>query len=1061
MESFRGTRGWLRVIGSAALVIAAALLAATPAAADGRGATVGHLEINGRDGDPGPLGVDDTAPALSWRMVRAEDGWAQSAYQIRAARSERQLGRGQYLWDSGKVRSSAQNDVRYGGPALASRQTVAWQVRVWDQRGDVTAWSRPASWEMGLLDRSDWGAANWIDYPGRSLSDPLPIFARSFTVDRGRGDDVTKARLYLSGIGIHDAELNGKPVTDEVLAPGNSNYQLSTEYRTYDVTRLIRSGANTLGVELGLGTALVTRSVTNPATGRTAPYAWWQSQFKGSGTLAAPAAAGDTVVKLSSVTGYHVGGTINIDTGDGGDRLEPRRITAIGTPGTDGTGIAFEPALDAAHASGALVTGSGNPIASTDPSAGAAVTPRMIARLEITKEDGSVDTIVSDRSWRAAFGPTVYDMWFSGSDYDSRREQPGWTLPGADLGESATRRDGSPVGWVRAGIAPPPNLTTDLVWRAGEPVEVVDRIRPVSVTQPQPGVWVFDFGQNFAGWPELRVDGSVPAGTTIKMLPAESLAADGTVDQRSIRGGGAGRGTQIFASYTTHGDRHGETWHPRFNYFGMQWVQVTGLPEGYTPTVKTITGLQLRGATPVAGDVRTSNDRINRIHRMARYSIMSNTMSTFTDCPGREKLAYPADYLQPFGSLHRNFDYSAYLRTMERHLEEGQSRAGDNIGNVALKAPVYDWGYLGRFGDEINWGDGIILVPWLLYETYGDTQTMARYYPQMQAFLNYIRTQKAGTGADAFIVDAALADWIAADQTSGRITGTWAYYQIADRMAKMAALTGHDADATEYRELATNIRNAFNNAFYNSALGRYTSQGNLGTAGATQAAQALALEEGLVPEGERRRVLDSLVELIYAYQPFGGGPHFSGGTIGMQPIVRALIDGGRDDVLWDVLQEDTRPSYGFFMAPTTENPGGLTTHPEQWDMGNSKNHMILAQIEEWFHSGLAGIRQPRDSVGYRQLVIDPRVVGDLTEVEGSYQTPYGEVESEWTLRHGTFRLEVEVPPNTTAEVRVPTGGRKADASRGARFLGIDGDRAVYSVPSGDYRFTARDVQRPQ
>ena len=226
-------------------------------------------------------------------------------------------------------------------------------------------------------------------------------------------------------------------------------------------------------------------------------------------------------MKLSSVDGYYVGGTINIDTGDGGDRLESRTITAIGTAGVDGTGITFEPALDQAHAGGAMVTGSGNPTASIDPSAGAAVTPRMIARLEITNEDGSVDTIVSDRSWKAAFGPTVYDMWYSGSDYDARREQPGWTEPGADLGETAERRDGSPVGWVRAGIAPPPNLTTALVWRAAEPVEVVDRIRPVSITEPKPGVWVFDLGQNFAGWPELRLDGGVPAGTTIKMQPAE------------------------------------------------------------------------------------------------------------------------------------------------------------------------------------------------------------------------------------------------------------------------------------------------------------------------------------------------------------------------------------------------------------------------------------------------------------------------------------------------------------------------------------------------------------
>jgi alpha-L-rhamnosidase len=1052
----RPARHKARLLCVLALLVAGGLLPATTAFAESRSATVTQLEVDGRDDNP--LGVDDTNPSLGWRVKNAPDGWAQGAYQIRAAATEDQLADGAYLWDTGKVSSSMQNDVPWGGPALKSRQTVAWQVRVWSTEGTVTGWSRAASWEMGLLQRSDWGAARWIDYPGRSVSDPLPIFARAFTVDEDGAGKVAAARLYLSGIGIHDAKLNGKPVSDDVLAPGNSNYQLSTEYRTYDVTQLVRNGANTLGVELGHGTALVTRSVTNPATGRTAPYSWWQSQFKGSGTLAAPAAPGDTVVKLSSVTGYHVGGTINIDTGDGGDRLESRKITSIGTAGTEGTGITFEPALDGPHAAGALVTGSGNPIASTDPSAGAAVTPRLIARLEITKEDGTVETIVSDRSWKAALGPTVTDNWFSGSDYDSRREQAGWTSPGADLSETATRRDGSSVGWVRAGISPPPNLTTELVWRAAEPVKVVDRLRPVSVTQPQPGVWVFDFGQNFAGWPEIQLEGSLPAGTTVKMLPAESLNADGTVNQNSIRGGGGGRGTNIFASYTTHGDPDGETWHPRFGYFGMQWVQVTGLPEGYTPTPDTISGLQIRGATPVAGDVRTSNERINRIHRMSRYSIMSNMMSTFTDCPGREKLAYPADYLQPFGALHRNFDFTAYLRTMERHLVEGQSRAGDNIGNVALKAPVYDWGYLGRFGDEINWGDGIILVPWFLYETYGDTQTMARYYDRMKEFVNYIRTQKAGTGANAHIVDAALADWISADQTSGRITGTWGYYQVADRMSKMAALTGHDADAIEYRDLAANIKQAFNNAFYNSALGRYTSQGSLGTTGATQAAQALALDEGLVPEGERQRVLDSLVELIYGYQPFGGGPHFSGGTIGLAPIVRALMDGGRDDVLWDVLQEDTRPSYGFFMAPTTANPGGLTTHPEQWDMGNSKNHMILLQVDEWFSRGLAGIRQAPGSVGYRALVIDPRVAGDLTYVDGSYETPHREVVSRWTREDGTFQLKVEVPPNTTAEVRLPTGGVEAHKTpKGATFLRIEGDRAVYSVPSGSYHFTAPDV----
>ncbi|MFF5652140.1 family 78 glycoside hydrolase catalytic domain [Streptomyces collinus] len=443
------------------------------------------------------------------------------------------------------------------------------------------------------------------------------------------------------------------------------------------------------------------------------------------------------------------------------------------------------------------------------------------------------------------------------------------------------------MGWTAAGIAPPPNLTTELVWRVAEPLRVVDRLRPVSITRPQPDVWVFDFGQNVAGRPLLTLDGPLPAGVTVTMRPAESLNADGTVNQASIMGGGAARGTDVCAAYTTHGDRRGESWHPQFHYFGMQWLQVTGLPEGYVPTRETVTGLQIHADVPTAGSVRTSDDRINRIHRMARYSIMSNTLSTFTDCPGREKLAYPADYVQPFGSVHRTFRCPAYLRTMQRHLVEGQSRAGDDIGNVALKAPVYDWGYTGRFGDEINWGNGIVLVPWLLYETYGDTATMSRHYPQMQAFLHYIRTRKAGTGADPCIVDAALGDWIASENTSDRITGTWDYHQIADRMARMAALLGRDADASEYRSLAATIRDAFNDAFYNPGLGRYTAVGSRGGTGATQAAQALALDEGLVPEAQRGRVLDALVELVHAHRPFGGGPHFSGGTIGLAPIVRA------------------------------------------------------------------------------------------------------------------------------------------------------------------------------
>jgi alpha-L-rhamnosidase len=325
----------------------------------------------------------------------------------------------------------------------------------------------------------------------------------------------------------------------------------------------------------------------------------------------------------------------------------------------------------------------------------------------------------------------------------------------------------------------------------------------------------------------------------------------------------------------------------------------------------------------------------------------------------------------------------------------------------------------------------------------------------MVDFADYIQRQKVGTGADAHIVDAALADWVSADQTSGRITGTWGYYVMIGKLAMMAELTGHTDDAARYRTLAGDIKTAFNAHFYNQQLRRYTTDGNAGTTATTQTAQALALDAGLVPDTERAAVLDALVELVYAFHPNGDGPHFSGGTIGMAPTIRALAGGGRDDVLWDLLQRNEQPSYGYFMESTPANPGGMTTMGERWNRGDSKNHMILAQIEEWFHTGLAGIREAAGSTAYRALVIQPKVVGDLTFVKGSYRTPHGLARSEWTRDDRRLRLSVQVPANTTAEIWVPNPtGRPVAAPPRATFLRVDGNHAVYRVASGAFTFVA-------
>ncbi|KAG7123441.1 Alpha-L-rhamnosidase like protein [Verticillium longisporum] len=842
-------------------------------------------------------------------------GDRQTAYEIQAAATADDLRAGRFIWKSGKTEGNEQN-ARFG-ISLTSRDTVAWRVKVWDALGQPSGWSRPQ---------------------------PLPLFVRHSDIPSGKV--VADARLYISGVGMHHATVNGEDATDEVLAPGYSNYQLSSEYRTYDATNALRSGPNAVGVSLGNGPAYVRRNVRNPAVGRNAPYSWWESQLMGNSTLSANVTTGSSNVRLSSVARYNIGGSINIDTGDGGDRLESRVITAIDN--------------------GTSVTGSGNNIAASDPSAGAAVTPRFIARLEIMFDNGSSTIIVTDRSWRTALGPLVTDAWYSGSGYDTRREQLGWDKPGTDLKSST---------WTSAGIAPPPNLATKLVARAAKLIREQERFSPVSVTNPAPGIWVFDFGQNIVGWPLITLP-ELPAGVTIKVAPAEGLNANGTV---------------------------------------------TGLPSGFEPGPELVTGIRLQADVPIAGTLTSSNARLNRIIKMAHYSFASNLMSVFTDCPGREKLSYPADYTMLIGAIYRNFHVDGMLRTSMHHLVEGQFVADTPMaGNVALKTPVYDWGYSGRFGDEINWGNAIVFVPSFLHDLYGDTTVMSAYYDQMTDFVNYIQREKV----QDHIVDAALADWVENDgRTSGRITGTWGYYHTIQAMAHMADLINHTEDAVRYASLAVDIRDAFNNAFFNKARGRYTSRGNDSTVNATPAAQALDLDAGLVPSEHRETVLEALVELVESYPSADGeGPHLSGGTIGLGPIVRALSAGGRDDVLWAALQKNDRPSYGYFMAPTTENPDGFTTIGERWTRSDSKNHMILAQIDEWFHAGVAGIQAGSlgtiSATWADKLVFQPEPVGDLTSATGTFRRRAGEARSEWTRAGDAFALSVTVPANTEAEVRV-------------------------------------------
>jgi alpha-L-rhamnosidase len=711
---------------------------------------------------------------------------------------------------------------------------------------------------MGLLDAADW-SARWIAHPSWTYGQPLPVFARQFTISKS----VRQARLYITGLGIYLASLNGRAVTEDVLAPGNTNYAKQVEYATYDVAGSLQQGANTIGVQLGNGT-----------------------------------------------------------------------YNAVETPGR------YMKFVNAAAAN-----------------------LRLLAQLEIVYGDGSSETIGSDADWRTTLGATIVSTWYGGEDYDARRE------PGADLS-----------GWDRAVVSPPLSAAMQLSWRPAPAVRVMDRLTPVSITQPRPGVWVFDMGVNFAGWQELRVSG--PAGTAVTMRIGELCNADGTVSQATT-------GSPIFDTYTLSG-KGVETWHPRFAYHGFRYLEVTGLPA--PPDSGTITGLVLRGANETAGAFASSSQLLDDIHRIIDRAIQSNMMSIFTDCPDREKLGWLADMQVIFGSIARNYDVAAYLRTVVRNMAEAQTDDG-LIPDFVPEYVVYSDG----FRDDPNWGNAIILAPWSLYETYGDARTMETYYPHMQRYLGYLAGKATGD-----LLDYGLGDWNAADRTLPvGVTATYGYYRSVATMQRIAAALGRKEDAEFCAALAARIAAAFHARYFDAVRHTY--------AGGQQAADAIALDmELVVPAEERQAILDHLVASIRA-----AGNHVNTGMVALPAVFRALSAGGRDDVIFEAATQTTNPSYGYQIAR------GATALAEDWpgaDSNGSQNHMMLGAIDEWFTAGLAGIQQAPGSVAYRELIIKPAVVAGLTHVSGSYRTPQGVVTSEWTRSGEGVQLDVTIPGNTRAVV---------------------------------------------
>lgn len=641
--------------------------------------------------------------------------------------------------------------------------------------------------------------------------------------------------------------------------------------------------------------------------------------------------------------------------------------------------------------------------------------PTMLAQLRLEYADGTSEIIASDETWRASTGPLVHDGIRHGEDYDARLEMPGWDTAAFD--DSAWAQPtlvAGPKGVLRA------QMTT--------PTRVMQTIAPVSVTEPKPGVYVFDMGQNFAGWAQLKVSG--PAGAKVTMCFSERLLPDGTVDRR-ISAPYVFEGPFQTDAYTLKGQGE-EVWEPRFVFHGYRWVEVTGLPS--KPTQDTIRGRVVYTSFSPAGTFECSNDLLNKIQQMTLWSYRSNFVGYPTDCPHREKNGWTGDAHLAAEQAMFNFDNIAAYETWLNNLDDAQEPGGMFPGIV----PTSGWGY--EWGNGPAWDSAFILIPWYSYLYHGDVGILAQHYDRMKLYVDYL----TGRSKD-HIVDIGLGDWLPAKtETPVAVTSTGYYFVDAAIIAKIAKLLGKDDDAKKYEALAQKIREAFIKNFCKE-------DGSV--ANSSQTALSCALHQGLALPEMEAAILGKLLTSVEK-----ADNHIDTGIHGAKFLFRALSNGGRADVAYRVATQTTPPSYGAWL------PHGATTLWEDWQDGYSRNHVMFGDISAWFYQTLAGLQIDPQRPAFKHFFVRPQPVGDLKWVRASHESNYGPIAVSWNRDEKEFRLDVTVPVNTTATIFVPAAnpesvlesGQAATQSPRVKFLRMEKNTAVFEVGSGKYAFVAKN-----
>ncbi len=663
----------------------------------------------------------------------------------------------------------------------------------------------------------------------------------------------------------------------------------------------------------------------------------------------------------------------------------------------------------------------------------------LLARLEIEYEDGTFETVVSDGKWKSfTDGPVLSSSLFLGETHDARKNLSGWDEAGFD--DSAW----SDAIWYSPG-------EEELSAQPDEPVRVVDELKPVSVweSSTKPGVYIFDFGVNIAGRVTLRAQGS--PGQTVTIRHAEVLQpAAGRVP---LDAGGDDIYTanlRTAAATDVYVMKGGgvEEFTPRFTYHGFRYAEVTGLSG--TPDGSELTAQVLSSGIERIGSMRTSNEKLNILHENIVRTQRSNFVSVPTDCPQRdERNGWTGDIAAFVQAAVWNLDCAGFLGLKWlKDLRDGQNSDGqvpnvapDSIFPESTHHSTQKWG-------RAAWADAMIIVPYTLWKFYGDTRIIEENFEAMRAYIDFVKS-----AATDYLVDDdywAWGDWLSLDETGQRFIDS-AYHAYTVRLfAGMAAAVGMEDVSSENTAYSLNASEAICEKYI-------ASDGTVDSG--SQTAYALALGMGLIADEHLRQLaaarLDEAVRL--------NGNRLTTGFQGTAFVLDALSSNGYTDTAYSLLLQEECPSWLYQVN------SGATSVWERWDSVkpdgsyqsaamNSFNHYALGSVGNWMFRNIAGL-YPAEP-GFKSFYAAPMPGGDIKSAESSYRCPCGEIKCSWQSGPERFRMELSVPYNTTAEVRLPCGEGDTILEGGVPAEGADGvsrfkredNAALFEAGSGDYVF---------